>query len=64
MIIVVDYCQLIKIILDEQKIIKAYEENGDEVERITVETTYDVQFNLPPKCEFTEILHIIVQVLV
>ena len=48
-ILVVDYCKLIQNCIESKKIIKLYEENGDEFEQIIVPEAIQVPLVIPPK---------------
>ena len=45
----VDYCKLIQNCIESKKIIKLYEENGDEFEQIIVPESIQVPLVIPPK---------------
>lgn len=48
LIIVVDYCKLIKERIDIQRTIQLYTENGDEMEQISCTQVVDVPLQIPP----------------
>lgn len=48
-IIVMDYCKLIQNCMESKKIIKLYEENGDEFEQIIIPESIHVPLVIPPK---------------